>query len=222
MTCNYILRQSKFTPLGYLRIGPLAISLMTIPVVIGAMILGPAGGAVLGLVFGLTSFYQCFAGDSFGAALVAMNPFFTFLVCIPTRTLMGWLSGVIFKALWKIDKTKTVTYFVTGLLGAFMNTLFFMSNLIYSLALLLDFLYSTTGILLSCDHSIELSTLMICFGHTEYLQSMNATGANLFMFAVAFCGINGALEMPMSCVVGGGVAKAVSVALKKNAATEEK
>ena len=33
-----------FTPLGYLRIGPLAISLMTIPVVIGAMILGPAGG----------------------------------------------------------------------------------------------------------------------------------------------------------------------------------
>ena len=164
-----------FTPLGYLRIGPLAISLMTIPVVIGAMILGPAGGAVLGLVFGLTSFYQCFAGDPFGAALVAMNPFFTFLVCIPTRTLMGWLSGVIFKALWKIDKTKTVTYFV-----------------------------------------------MICFGHTEYLQSMNATGANLFMFAVAFCGINGALEMPMSCVVGGGVAKAVSVALKKNAATEEK
>ena len=174
-----------FTPLGYLRIGPLAISLMTIPVVIGAMILGPAGGAVLGLVFGLTSFYQCFAGDPFGAALVAMNPFFTFLVCIPTRPLMGWLSGVIFKA-------KTVTYFVTGLLGAFMNTLFFMS------------------------------TLMICFGHTEYLQSMNATGANLFMFAVAFCGINGALEMPMSCVVGGGVAKAVSVALKKNAATEEK
>ena len=134
-----------FTPLGYLRIGPLAISLMTIPVVIGAMILGPAGGAVLGLVFGLTSFYQCFAGDPFGAALVAMNPFFTFLVCIPTRTLMGWLSGVIFKALWKIDKTKTVTYFVTGLLGAFMNTLFFMS------------------------------TLMICFGHTEYLQSMNAS-----------------------------------------------
>ena len=69
-----------FTPLGYLRIGPLAISLMTIPVVIGAMILGPAGGAVLGLVFGLTSFYQCYAGDPIGAASVATNQFFTFLV----------------------------------------------------------------------------------------------------------------------------------------------
>ena len=66
-----------FTPLGYLRIGPLAISLMTIPVVIGAMILGPAGGAVLGLVFGLTSFYQCFAGDPFGAAFhfPGMHPY---------------------------------------------------------------------------------------------------------------------------------------------------
>ena len=187
-----ILLLMAYTPLGYLNIGPLAITFNIIPVAISAITMGPVGGAIAGAVFGLTSFYQCFAGDTFGAALVAMNPFFTFLVCIPTRTLMGWLSGVIFKALWKIDKTKTVTYFVTGLLGAFMNTLFFMS------------------------------TLMICFGHTEYLQSMNATGANLFMFAVAFCGINGALEMPMSCVVGGGVAKAVSVALKKNAATEEK
>ena len=69
-----------FTPLGYLRIGPLAISLMTIPVVIGAMILGPAGGAVLGLVFGLKSFYQCFEGDPFGEALVEMNTFFNFMV----------------------------------------------------------------------------------------------------------------------------------------------
>ena len=180
-----------FTPLGYLRIGPaLSISLMTIPVVIGAMILGPTGGAVLGLVFGLTSFYQCFGADLFGATLISINPFLTFLVCIPTRILMGWLSGVIFKALWKIDKTKVVSFFVTGLLGAFMNTLFFMS------------------------------TLMICFGHTDYLQSMNVNELNLVGFAVAFCGINGALEMPMSCIVGGGVAKAVSVALKRNAATE--
>ena len=36
------------------------------------------------------------------------------------------------------------------------------ANFVYSLALLLDLLYSTTGILLSWDHSTELSTLMIC------------------------------------------------------------
>ena len=45
-----------FTPLGYLRTAGLEISLITIPVVIGAMITGPAAGAVLGGVFGITSF----------------------------------------------------------------------------------------------------------------------------------------------------------------------
>lgn len=178
-----------FTPIGYLKVGALSISLMTVPVVIGATILGPGAGAVLGLVFGVTSFYQCLAGDAFGAMLLSINPFYTFLVTIPTRTLMGWLVGLIFKALWKVDRTKTVSFFVAGLLGAFLNTLFFMSM------------------------------LMICFGHTEYLQSFNATGANLVMFAVAFCGINGLLEMPLCCVLGGAIGKALNVAFKKNAAT---
>lgn len=40
-----------FTPLGYLRTGGLEVSLITIPVVIGAMITGPAAGAVLGGIF---------------------------------------------------------------------------------------------------------------------------------------------------------------------------
>ena len=49
-----------YTPLGYLNIGPLAITFNTIPVAIGALALGPVGGAVTGGVFGLTSFLQCF------------------------------------------------------------------------------------------------------------------------------------------------------------------
>ena len=44
------------TPIGYIPIGPLAITVNMIPVAIGAVILGPAGGAALGLVFGLTAF----------------------------------------------------------------------------------------------------------------------------------------------------------------------
>ena len=49
-----------FTPLGYLKVGAIDITFMTIPVVVGAILLGPASGAVLGGVFGLTSFIQCF------------------------------------------------------------------------------------------------------------------------------------------------------------------
>lgn len=175
-----------FTPLGYLRTAGLEISLITIPVVVGAMIVGPGCGALLGLIFGLTSFYQCFGMSPFGAALLGVNPFLTFLVCVPTRALMGYLSGVIFKGLMKVDKTKTISYFATGLLGAFLNTLLFMG------------------------------LLMICFGNSTYLKDMNAGlgNLNLFAFVLALCGINGLLEMPLTCIVGGGVGKALSRAFR--------
>lgn len=120
----------SFTPLGFFRTAGLEVSLLTIPVVIGAMVLGPVTGAVLGTVFGLMSFWQCFGMSPFGGMLLNIDPFFTFLVCVPTRALMGWLTGVIFRAVYRIDKTKTVSYFVGGLIGALLNTLFFMGMLV--------------------------------------------------------------------------------------------
>ena len=39
-----ILLLMSYTPLGYLNIGPLAISLNMIPVAVGAIALGPIGG----------------------------------------------------------------------------------------------------------------------------------------------------------------------------------
>lgn len=54
-----VLLLMAYTPLGYLNIGPLAITFNMIPVAICAITLGPAGGAIAGAVFGLTSFLQC-------------------------------------------------------------------------------------------------------------------------------------------------------------------
>lgn len=116
-----------FTPLGYLKVGIFSIALVTIPVVIGAMTLGPGPGLILGTVFGLTSFVQCFGMDAFGTTLFNINPILTFIMCVPTRMLMGWLTGVIFRALYRIDSTKIICYFVGGLIGALLNTLFFMT-----------------------------------------------------------------------------------------------
>ena len=44
---------------------------------------------------------QCFGMSPFGAALLGINGFLTFLVCVPTRILMGWLTGLIYKGLRK-------------------------------------------------------------------------------------------------------------------------
>ena len=53
-----------FTPLGYIKTLGLEITLIVVPVTIGAIILGPLGGAVLGAVFGITSFIQCFGSST--------------------------------------------------------------------------------------------------------------------------------------------------------------
>ena len=53
-----ILFLMAYTPLGYLNIGPLAVTFNVIPVAVCAIVLGPTGGAIAGAVFGLTSFMQ--------------------------------------------------------------------------------------------------------------------------------------------------------------------
>ncbi len=175
-----------FTPIGFIRTGGLSIQLIMIPVVVGAMVLGPLAGAVCGFTFGLMSFIQCFGLDPFGAELLSISPFMTFVVCIPTRILAGYLSALIFKFMKKVDKTKFVSYLIGGLSGAIFNTLFFMS------------------------------TLMLCFWNTEYIQSFNTANVNVLLFVVAFVGINGLLEWPVTCIAGSAVSKAVQKIVKSN------
>lgn len=119
-----------FTPIGYLRIGLLSITFMTIPVIIGSTVSGVPVGTVLGLVFGVTSFAQCFGMDAFGTALFTINPVYTFIMCIVTRTLMGCLCALIFKALSKTKLNKTLQYGISAFSAPFLNTVFFMFCLI--------------------------------------------------------------------------------------------
>lgn len=183
-----VLLVMSFTPLGYFHTFGLDISLMMIPVAIGAMITGPKAGLLLGFVFGATSFYQALTGASaFSAMLMNINPFFTFLVCIPTRMCMGWLTGKLFMFYKKIDRTNTVCYFAGGFTAAFLNTVFFMGM------------------------------LLICFWNTEFIQGINESLGNLnpLFFVGAFVGLNGLLEMPASCVLGGIISKALGKAIHK-------
>lgn len=114
-----------FTPLGYIKIGLIEVTFLMIPVVIGASTLGIGWGTFFGAAFGITSFAQCFGYSAFGVALFTINPFYTFLLCLIPRILMGFLSGVIFKIISKFDKTKIISFIVTSLSGAILNTLLF-------------------------------------------------------------------------------------------------
>lgn len=117
-----------FTPLGYLTVGPVKMTLIMIPVAVGAITMGPATGAFLGLVFGITSFVQCFGLDPFGTTLMGINPIFTFVMCMIPRILMGYLCGLIFKGIARLNKA--AAYITASLSAAILNTFFFMTALI--------------------------------------------------------------------------------------------
>ena len=120
----------SFTPLGYLKIGTVSITFIMIPVAIGAIMEGPGTGAFLGMVFGATSFIQCFGMDAFGTTLLGINPVFTFITCMVPRVLMGWLCGWIFRWLRPVDKNGIVGSAVASLSGAVLNTVLFISFLL--------------------------------------------------------------------------------------------
>lgn len=163
-----ILVLMAFTPLGYLNIGVLSITFNMIPVAIGAIALGPAGGAALGLVFGLTSFMRCFGITPLGTTLCGINPFLTFIVYVIPRVLDGFILGWIIRFMNRVCKLKSVNYAVTGFFGALLNTILYMTFLI------------------------------VCFGQTEVIQNLWQTIApqsNAVVFVCLFVGFNAVVEI---------------------------
>lgn len=179
-----ILLLMAYTPLGYLNIGPLAITFNVIPVAISAIVLGPVGGAVAGGVFGLTSFLQCIGiggTSAMGAMLFSINPVLAFIQRFIPRLLDGLLLGFLFQAIRRKSKNIYLSCAVTGFFSAFLNTVFFMG------------------------------ALVLLFGNTEYVQGLMG-GKNVIVFICTFVGVNAVCEMVASCVITGAVGAALSKA----------
>lgn len=175
-----------FTPLGYLKTAGVEITFIMIPVVIGAATIGPSAGALLGAVFGITSFVQCFGMSTFGTTLLSINPVFTFIVCFVTRILAGYLSGLIFKAFSKKGKEK-IAVASASLAGPLLNTFFFMSSLIL--------FFSKTDYIKGI---------------------MEALGAkNIISFVALFVGVQGVIEAGVCFVIGTAVSLAVLKSVKR-------
>ena len=111
----------------------LSITFNMIPVAIAAIALGPMGGAIIGGAFGLISFLQCFGICGFsgmGAALAQVSPLLCFVQRFFPRLLDGFLLGFVYRFLEKRTNAYAACP-VTGFLAAFLNTLFFMTSLVW-------------------------------------------------------------------------------------------
>ena len=178
----------NLTPLGFINTPGLSITLVGVPVIVGAIVLGPVSGAILGAVFGITSFLRCFGIEAFGVQLLAINPVFTFITCMVPRILMGWITGLIFLGFKRMDKTKVWSYAATSLIGSLLNTIFF------------------------------LSSVILFFYQTDYIQGFatSVQATNVFAFFFAIASVNGSVEAITCMIVAGAIAKVLHGFVKKN------
>jgi len=123
-----IIAVMSFTPLGFLPIGPVTITLMIVPVAVAAIVVGPAGGAIAGGVWGFCAFLRVIFGLSpFFALFLNINPVFLFILMLIPRILAGWIPGLVYRALLRF-KNKTVAAMVASIATPICNTILFVGT----------------------------------------------------------------------------------------------
>jgi uncharacterized membrane protein len=97
------------------------VSLVLIPIVLGAMLLGPSAGAWLGLIFGIVTLVGGISGtDGFTAILFNEHPVITSLLCLGKGIAAGFIPGIVYKAFSK--KKPILSTFIASLLAPIVNT----------------------------------------------------------------------------------------------------
>ena len=151
-----------FTPLGYIPLPFMNATTMHIPVIIGACLLGPKMGGVLGGLFGITSVVR--ATISPNLTSFVFTPFYSFspefhgswtslIVAIVPRILIGVCAGLVFMGLKKLIHNETISLAVSGFVGSMVNTIGVL-GLIY---LLFGEQYAAAG---GTDPSLLLGVIM--------------------------------------------------------------
>lgn len=106
------------TGLGFIPLPLFKLTILHLPVIIGAIIEGPVVGGSIGLIFGLFSIYQNITAPT------PMSPFFyNPLVSILPRVLIGVLSYYIYKIVRAKLKNAKVSISIAAIFGSLINTI---------------------------------------------------------------------------------------------------
>jgi len=79
---------------SFIRFGPFSISLVLVPIVVGAALYGSMAGLWLGFVFGAV---VLFSGDA--GAFLSINPLGTVVTVLLKGAMAGLVSGIVYRAL---------------------------------------------------------------------------------------------------------------------------
>lgn len=117
--------------LGYINLGFINATTLHIPVIIAGILLGKKEGAIVGLVFGLTSLIKASIDPNISSFV--FSPFITIggqsgnfvslLIAIVPRVLVGFVAGLVYEQLSKRNANDILSMSVAALLGSLTNTI---------------------------------------------------------------------------------------------------
>ena len=124
------------TPLGMIQLPIIKATTVHIPVIIGAILLGPAAGAILGCVFGLCSMptLLSFAFSPFMSMSGIPGALKAVWIAVGCRMMIGIVSGWLWILLKKMNVNHLLALPVVGFLGSMTNTIFVMGSIYLLLA----------------------------------------------------------------------------------------
>lgn len=128
---------SSFTPLGFIPLGGINATTIHIPVIIGAIFLGPVAGGILGGVFGILSVITntirpnitSFVFSPFITMSDTSGNFSSLLIAIVPRVMMGVIAYYTYKQVNKVLKNKILAYSCAGIVGSLVNTILVMGGI---------------------------------------------------------------------------------------------
>lgn len=130
------------TPLGMIQLPIIKATTVHIPVIVGAILLGPGAGAILGAVFGICSLIS----NTMAPTLLsfAFSPFMSMTgisgavkavwISVGCRTMIGVISGWFWILMKKVKVNHLIALPVTGFIGSMVNTVFVMGSIYFLLA----------------------------------------------------------------------------------------
>ena len=141
MFCGILLVMGA-TGIGFIPLPVIKATTMHIPVILGAILLGPAAGAVLGGVFGLCSILA--NTTSPGLLAFAFSPFMTteglpgvlksLWIALGCRILLGVIAGWLWRGLKKVLKQDYLALPVTAAVSTICHTILVMGSIYLLLA----------------------------------------------------------------------------------------
>ena len=125
------------TPLGMIQLPVIKATTVHIPVILGAVLLGPLAGGILGGVFGICSLISntmaptllSFAFSPFMSTTGLPGVLKALWISVGCRILIGVVSGWLWKLFEKVHLNQTLALPITGFVGAMVNTVTVMGSI---------------------------------------------------------------------------------------------